>query len=139
MNYGDMVLFSATSKGDVHRVRGLIEMGRKINGLSTIAFDAKTFTNLTALHVAIFKKRPDILACLLQAKNIDEAMIIKCKEGKNIAYSPLQLAATIAMNNKDGYSQMVCELCIQSKYSKRHLCVCFTKTFYRLVIPIFRS
>ena len=108
MSYGDMVLFSATSNGDVQRVRGLIDMGRKINGLSTMAFDAKTFTDVTALHVAIFKKHPDILACLLQAKNSDEAMKIKCKEGKNIEYSPLQLAAKIATESGDRSSQMVC-------------------------------
>ena len=107
-NYGDEILFSATFEGSVHRVRGLIEMGRKILGVSTIPFSSRTFTDVTVLHVAIFRKHPDMLACLLQAKNIDEAIKIRCKEGKSNEYSPLQLAAKIAMDNADAYSRMVC-------------------------------
>ena len=103
-----MILFSATKKGDVNRVRGLIEMGRKLVSMSTIPFNEKTFTDVTALHMAIFQKRPNILACLLQARNIDETINIKCKEGIHNEYSPLQLAVKITTGDGDTYARMVC-------------------------------
>ena len=103
-----MSLFSATEKGDTIRVLGLIEMGRELVGSKTIPFNGRTFTDVTALHMAIFYKHPNILACLLQARNIDDAIKIKCKEGKHHEYSPLQLAAEITKDDGDKHARMVC-------------------------------
>ena len=86
-------------------------MGSKITGVSTFKFDEKILTGVTLLHIAIYKRFPDVLACLLKANDMDAAMAIKCKDGRNTEYSPLQLAVQIDMNNGDIDTDMVGNMC----------------------------
>ena len=103
-------MYTATLEGNVHRVRELIDIGSvNISCVSRFAFNEVIFTDVTALHVAIFHNTPDILACLLQAKDIDDVMEIKCREGKGKMndYSALQLAIKVAKDTGDKKARMV--------------------------------
>ena len=111
-SYGDTLLHSATHEKDTKRVQALIKMGAKTRDTTTIAIDGQIFTNATAIHIAILKRNPEMLALMLQAKDSDSAMDMKCKEGKDFsqnatAWTTLQLAMWIEKQGNENNTFLV--------------------------------
>ena len=101
-------MHSAVLNEDIPLVQGLIKLGCDIGSGATIDFEDRTCMDVTALHIAIFKKNPQIVALMLQADDINTAMAIKCTEKNTISLSPLQLAVKRAKEAKDTNSTLVC-------------------------------
>ena len=102
------MLHIAVLNEDVSLVNGLIHLGCNVSNGMTVDFNGHTYTDLTALHISIFKKNPQITALMLQAEDFNSAMTMKCSENNQECWSPLQLALTIATEAKDKNSILVC-------------------------------
>ena len=96
------LLHQAAGFENVENVEALIKMGAKTSTITNITLEGRDIANTTPIHMAIYRQRPDNLACMLLSDDAEIAMTIKSKERK--LERPLDSAMRIAKDRVDDTS-----------------------------------
>ena len=95
-------MHAAVLEQDIQRVNALINFGAKASDTATIVTDGHVWIeNATALSISIYKKNPEIVSLMLQAKDISNAVLIECWEEKEKTWTSFDLAVNIAKQTKE--------------------------------------
>ena len=117
------LLHQAAGSDNIRSVEALIKMGAKTSITTNITLKGGDMSNTTPIHMAIYRQRPEILACMLLSDDAEIAMTIKCGASfRENLERPLDSAIRIAIDRVDGTSF---EVSIYLCYNVSRLFLCW--------------